>query len=257
MPAIPPEPLQSLPVYRLLAEAGLIDVPNSRSHSSNWAFQQGELLILALWWDAPSEILDKNSWTYADNYRHAAEQAKDGRRRNVCSAVDRLVCRSQEEALPISLIFCKGWTASGIATAASARALDPVSWYVDEYKTSGDFVLRRGLPSIDQHETFPVPQRQSNRFDRTSSAYRRDRSIRNIALLRAGGRCSLCGELGFAMPDGRIYLETHHIVPLCDGGLDDSSNVAALCPDHHREAHFGNDRCEIKSKLLEKIMAAN
>ena len=44
-------------------------------------------------------------------------------------------------------------------------------------------------------------------------------------------------------------METHHIVPLSEGGSDGDDNVAALCPNHHREAHYGVDRDQIQIQL--------
>lgn len=43
------------------------------------------------------------------------------------------------------------------------------------------------------------------------------------------------------MASGQRYLEAHHIVALACDGPDTVENVVALCPNHHREAHFGVD----------------
>jgi 5-methylcytosine-specific restriction enzyme A len=37
---------------------------------------------------------------------------------------------------------------------------------------------------------------------------------------------------------------------LADGGPDHISNVIALCPNHHREAHFGTQRETLTSQFL-------
>jgi 5-methylcytosine-specific restriction protein A len=52
------------------------------------------------------------------------------------------------------------------------------------------------------------------------------------------------------MTDGRIYLETHHVVPLSEKGVDHEWNVVALCPNDHREAHHGERRDAIRTRLL-------
>ena len=39
--------------------------------------------------------------------------------------------------------------------------------------------------------------------------------------------------------DGSPYLEVHHIQRLADDGPDTIENAIALCPNCHREAHFG------------------
>lgn len=72
------------------------------------------------------------------------------------------------------------------------------------------------------------------------------------ALLRANGACEHCGEAGFVLKDGSIYLETHHIVSLAAGGADLVNNVIALCPNHHREAHYGADAQHLLRKFKQR-----
>lgn len=43
----------------------------------------------------------------------------------------------------------------------------------------------------------------------------------------------------FRRLDGEIFLEVHHIIPLSEGGEDTVANAEALCPNCHREKHFG------------------
>ncbi|MBB3103776.1 HNH endonuclease [Azomonas macrocytogenes] len=62
------------------------------------------------------------------------------------------------------------------------------------------------------------------------------------ALFRASGTCERCQR---AAPfnrksDGTPYLEVHHIKRLADGGEDTLENVLALCPNCHRELHYGD-----------------
>jgi hypothetical protein len=57
--------------------------------------------------------------------------------------------------------------------------------------------------------------------------------------LRANGKCEFCGEPGFISTKGTPYLECHHIIALANDGADRMTNVIALCPKDHREAHFG------------------
>jgi 5-methylcytosine-specific restriction protein A len=52
------------------------------------------------------------------------------------------------------------------------------------------------------------------------------------------------------MVGGEIYLETHHVIPLSGNGVDHVRNVVAVCPNDHREAHHGERREEIRSRLL-------
>ncbi len=72
-------------------------------------------------------------------------------------------------------------------------------------------------------------------------------------LARAKGNCELCGALGFECEDGSRYLESHHIIRLADDGVDRMTNVIALCPNHHREAHYGVSRDELEAKMAQMV----
>ncbi|AWV01316.1 hypothetical protein DM992_11800 [Burkholderia sp. JP2-270] len=55
---------------------------------------------------------------------------------------------------------------------------------------------------------------------------------------------SICGGCGKPAPfqrksTGRPYLEVHHVLPLAQGGHDTVANAIALCPNCHREQHYG------------------
>lgn len=80
--------------------------------------------------------------------------------------------------------------------------------------------------------------------------YARDLRVRREVLLRAKGRCEFCGKQGFLQPSGERYLEAHHIIALANDGADRINNVIALCPEHHREAHFGKRRNELEQEMI-------
>lgn len=71
--------------------------------------------------------------------------------------------------------------------------------------------------------------------------YRRDPDVVAEALYRAEGFCEKCKEKApfIKRSNGELYLEVHHIIPLSQGGLDSLENVISLCPNCHREIHFG------------------
>lgn len=73
-------------------------------------------------------------------------------------------------------------------------------------------------------------------------------------MLRSKGHCEWCGAQGFRKHDGEIYLESHHVVQLCAGGLDEITNVIALCPNDHRMAHYGEHREIMAQEMLARIL---
>ena len=74
-----------------------------------------------------------------------------------------------------------------------------------------------------------------------SKSYQRNPDVVVEVLHRAAGQCERCNS---AAPfkrrsDGSDYLEVHHKVQLANGGDDTVENAIALCPNCHRELHFG------------------
>ena len=71
--------------------------------------------------------------------------------------------------------------------------------------------------------------------------YTRSPLIVEACLRRAKGYCESCNKPApfkrkFTLDP---YLEVHHIIPLSKGGEDSLENTLALCPNCHRELHYG------------------
>ena len=146
------------------------------------------------------------------------------------------------------------------ASQVKKRELDPEPWTLVSYDAAtGAHVLVRGAasrPFVDQFAlSMPVGSDDVRRREQAGLVYVRDARVRDAALLRAAGCCEYCGAPGFVRADGAIYLETHHIVPLHEGGPDKVTNVICLCPNHHREAHFGADAPMLREAFLNQLAA--
>ena len=64
--------------------------------------------------------------------------------------------------------------------------------------------------------------------------YQRSEYVVESVERRAKGICELCEqEAPFKNPNGKPYLEVHHIVQLAKGGPDTIDNAVALCPNCH------------------------
>lgn len=77
-----------------------------------------------------------------------------------------------------------------------------------------------------------------------SYVYNRNPDIVAEALIRANGCCEKCQKSApfLRKSDNTPYLEVHHIKPLSEGGLDTLENVIAICPNCHRNEHFGTKK---------------
>jgi 5-methylcytosine-specific restriction protein A len=74
-----------------------------------------------------------------------------------------------------------------------------------------------------------------------SKAYERNPDVVVAVLERANGKCEACENFApFARKsDGSPYLEVHHRILLSEDGDDTVENAIALCPNCHREKHYG------------------
>ncbi|MCS6191532.1 HNH endonuclease [Shewanella baltica] len=81
------------------------------------------------------------------------------------------------------------------------------------------------------------------RIQVTTYVFKRNPDVIAEALYRADGRCENDKCQGYKAfnrrSNGSPYLEVHHINPLSVGGLDIPENTIVLCPNCHREKHFG------------------
>lgn len=80
--------------------------------------------------------------------------------------------------------------------------------------------------------------------------YVRDPRVVAYTQARAAGKCELCLQAApFRRVDSTPYLETHHILPLAEGGPDTVENCAAVCPNCHRALHAASDREQLTERL--------
>lgn len=83
----------------------------------------------------------------------------------------------------------------------------------------------------------PVPPRIEVR----TSVFVRNTDVIAEVLERAAGMCEGCNKPApfVRASNGTLYLEVHHRVHLAHGGPDTVANALALCPNCHRQRHFG------------------
>ena len=109
---------------------------------------------------------------------------------------------------------------------------------------------------IRKSRNIPLPS-GSKRPTKTVSettTYNRDPRIVAWILEESKGVCECCDKSSpFNKTDGDFYLEVHHLKRLADKGSDTLSNAVALCPNCHREMHYGENRNEILNQLYSKI----
>ncbi|MBY8114030.1 HNH endonuclease [Vibrio fluvialis] len=56
---------------------------------------------------------------------------------------------------------------------------------------------------------------------------------------------------------GNPYLEVHHLIRLIDDGPDTPENCVAVCPNCHRELHYGSKSKSITEGLIRNKALSN
>lgn len=114
----------------------------------------------------------------------------------------------------------------------------------------------REFPSLERP---PKGTRHPRTETTTTTVMGRNAAVQAWTLQQANGRCELCRDPApFVRADGRPYLEVHHVRRLADGGEDVPENTVALCPNCHREAHYGKPsgaRRELKMLVRRRALA--
>ncbi|MDE2562753.1 MAG: HNH endonuclease [Sphingomonadales bacterium] len=231
-----------------------------------WVFiEPGNAIVLNLW----HVVLDQEPdgrIVHRGNFREDARIQFERGRGNPwgrrAEKLDQALQLARRDNLAIRVILNAGIRRErddpdAKASKVTERELDPEPWSLIAYDgVTGAHILARGTAGprfVDQFEPSTPENLAVRRREQSGLVYVRDPRIREAALIRAGGCCEYCGVPGFLRADGAIYLETHHIVPLHEDGPDTVANVICLCPNHHREAHFGASAALLRADFLRQI----
>ena len=258
------EPRTHRTLMELVSEAG-VDVSDwsnmkggARKAASNpkycyeWAVVEPEKLVVLNLWHKDMREDSNGVVTYEMNPRKWA-YSHPGTTRPRALRMDRAIQEALKNNLPIHVVVGAGTKVSRM----EKRLLDSVPWTITSYNSeTGDCTLRRGRLSdkyVDQFDLHNDDSEPPCQQTITSQVFVRSAEVRKAALLRAAGKCEWCAQPGFTMTDGRTYLETHHVIPLSEGGPDTTANVAALCANHHREAHHGLNAVTMRQKFIDML----
>ena len=85
----------------------------------------------------------------------------------------------------------------------------------------------------------PIPTKKTV----IQTIFNRNQYVVVEVLDRANGICERCEKPAPFLKDldNNPYLEVHHIKPLAKGGNDTIDNAVGICPNCHRQAHYGKN----------------
>jgi len=100
----------------------------------------------------------------------------------------------------------------------------------------------------------PTGSKNPNKKTVNSTQISRDPDVHAWVLHKSNWICECCNKPSpFTKPDGSKYLEVHHLKRLADGGSDTIKNAIAVCPNCHRELHYGLDKDNKLELIYQKI----
>ncbi len=130
-------------------------------------------------------------------------------------------------------------------TADSARLLEEKLFILTEEEFIEDFERQLQESSKDEDEIRRKRLENAPKKPETvqifQTVFKRNPDVVVEVMKKANGFCEACGKPApfKRAKDGAPYLEIHHKRSLANGGEDTVENAVALCPNCHREMHFG------------------
>jgi 5-methylcytosine-specific restriction protein A len=233
-----------------------------------WAFvQPKKVVVLNLWRHSMEEkndgIIMRNI-----NLREDAKNIPQPERATRAQKFDEALQTALRDKLPIRVIIQVG-NPPGTHKKVGKRSLDPMVWTITSYNwDNGHCTLERGIHevidsksdninAVDDLLDVPDGNLLPDRATAITQFIKRDNKVRSYVIRRSKGKCEQCGILGFPKVNGGYYVETHHVFALCKSGSDTVNNVIALCPQHHREAHYGVNAESLELEFVEKLKKLN
>jgi len=118
-----------------------------------------------------------------------------------------------------------------------------------EFENEVNQLLQKQINEIPEGNL--IPKRMQNT---SLEVFERDSKVKAWVLKNASGKCECCRtDSPFITFNGTPYLEVHHLKTLANGGSDRISNTIALCPNCHREFHYGINREKILNRMYGEI----
>ncbi|WP_020168395.1 MULTISPECIES: HNH endonuclease [Methylotenera] len=121
-------------------------------------------------------------------------------------------------------------------------------------KVSFEYSVQEELRKVDKSP--PLGNESPNATFRNVVQISRDHKVKAWVLKRAAGKCECCKcEAPFLTSSGEPFLEVHHLHHLANKGRDTVDNALGLCPNCHRELHYGINSHKLVDELRQLLIS--
>ena len=258
-----------------------------------WCFQQGELVVINLWYD-DIDLDEVSGEIFLDfNLREIADQRTISVQIKRALAADKIIASAFRLGYLIRVIMQSGnldvrFDPEISSAAVKFRELDSCYWEIRSYdEKDGNFRLVRvtdpklfaSRENAETHSRFlasptydrrtldlrvsslasfsgqppPAGKKKPAKKSKYSNSRERCPLVKRWLLDNTGSECECCEQQVFKKEDGTLYKEVHHVKQLSQNGSDRVSNAVAICANCHRELHYGENRRQLIESLYLKI----
>lgn len=223
----------------------------STNESNNWTTEELEAAVVA-YVDMRSKEINKQPFTKKAYY--TALSKKYGRTEKSYEY------RMQNISYVYSLMGRHWVTGLKPAKNVGAKVAGQIETLIHRAEQTTSLPIVEFVTKVNAYKhlngTLRAPKGNKTPSKSTSNVtqYNRDPEVVSWVINRAKGRCESCSNPApFRKDDGTPFLEVHHLRSLADGGSDTTTNAVAICPNCHRELHYGAN----KAPLLNSIYSNN
>jgi len=120
--------------------------------------------------------------------------------------------------------------------------------FIDQRQTSRSELKK--IRNLKKPKGIKIPEKSTVEVTQFS----RDKDVVDWVLIEAAGTCESCShDAPFLRFDDTKFLEVHHLRRLADHGSDSITNAVALCPNCHREFHYGKNSQRLRANIYAKV----
>ncbi len=125
----------------------------------------------------------------------------------------------------------------------SDRVQEDLDLDISEYDEYVEYAIEKSEKDSEKKrlQRLNASSKYPDKIETIVTQFKRNPDVIVEVLKRANGVCEKCKQDApfVRKKDNTPYLEVHHIVRLASDGKDTVSNAIAVCPNCHRELHYG------------------
>ena len=225
-------------------------LPNSSADAVGWSDEELEASFIA-YQEMQTKVRNKDTFTKTSYYKELSDRFD--------RTTKAFEFRMQNISFVLSLMgrpWLQGLKPAKNVGAHIAAKIEAIIHKIEgnQFPLVTTFEIETKLEMAKNDLALPPGQSSPHKIISAITQISRDPKVKAWVLKNSGNSCEVCKkDAPFFSNDGTPFLEVHHLRRLADGGTDTITNVVAVCPNCHRELHFGAKNNELLKNLYRTI----